>query len=231
MSSTWVVPRVWVSGERVSAAKMNEISTDLTVLYPHTTGGDIAYRDPAGDYLSRLAKGNAWELVYSDGSKPAYASLATIAQNTALVAGQSKGKIICAWNASSLVALGTGPWPSVLTATDPPSFQSIIYSRKGGSSTNWATGGTNGYAPTNSLFQSGATDVTVTSGSGSASISFGSSYPYTPIIMVGLFCSSSRRLIHRISAVSTTGFDITINDLDNLSATVTVFWMAIGAGQ
>lgn len=56
MPSTWPTPRVWTAGERVSASKMNELSTAFSVLYPHTAGGDIAYRDPAGDYLSKVAK-------------------------------------------------------------------------------------------------------------------------------------------------------------------------------
>lgn len=56
MTDTFVTPRVWVAGERVSAAKMLEISSALNALYPYAAGGDIAYRDPAGNYLSRLAK-------------------------------------------------------------------------------------------------------------------------------------------------------------------------------
>jgi hypothetical protein len=35
---------------------MNEISTALGVLFPYAAAGDIAYRDPAGAYLSALAK-------------------------------------------------------------------------------------------------------------------------------------------------------------------------------
>jgi hypothetical protein len=56
MPSTWPTPRVWTAGERVSASKMNEISTALSVLFPYTAGGDMSYRDPAGSYLTRLAK-------------------------------------------------------------------------------------------------------------------------------------------------------------------------------
>lgn len=54
MPDTWVTPRIWAAGERVSASKMNEISNDLRVLFPYTTSGDIAYRDAAGAYLTRL---------------------------------------------------------------------------------------------------------------------------------------------------------------------------------
>lgn len=55
MPSTWPTPRVWTAGERVSASKMNELSTAFGVLFPFTTGGDLAYRDAAGAYLTRLA--------------------------------------------------------------------------------------------------------------------------------------------------------------------------------
>ncbi len=53
--ATWVTPRVWVAGERVSASKMNEISTDLGILFPHTTAGDLAFRSAASTDLTRLA--------------------------------------------------------------------------------------------------------------------------------------------------------------------------------
>lgn len=40
---TWVSPRLWVAGEKLTAAKMNEISDDLNVLFPYTGGNKIAY--------------------------------------------------------------------------------------------------------------------------------------------------------------------------------------------
>lgn len=53
---TWVAPRVWVAGERVTATKMNEISSSLSAVYPYTTAGDLAIRSGSGDYLDRVAK-------------------------------------------------------------------------------------------------------------------------------------------------------------------------------
>lgn len=52
---TWVTPRVWVAGERLTASKMNEISSSLSAVYPHTTAGDLAYRDASLAQLARLA--------------------------------------------------------------------------------------------------------------------------------------------------------------------------------
>ena len=60
----WAVPRIWVAGERVSASKMNEISNALTVLYPYTAGGDIAYASDA-DTLAALAKPSGLALLQS----------------------------------------------------------------------------------------------------------------------------------------------------------------------
>lgn len=74
MPSTWPTPRVWTAGERVSASKMNEISTALGILFPHTTGGDLAYRDPAGAYLTRVAIGTAGQILLSTGSAPSWVS-------------------------------------------------------------------------------------------------------------------------------------------------------------
>lgn len=63
MPDTWTAPRIWTTGERVGQSKMNEISTDLRVLYPYTTAGDFAFRSNSGDYLDRLAKGTAYQFM------------------------------------------------------------------------------------------------------------------------------------------------------------------------
>jgi hypothetical protein len=79
MPSTWVAPRVWVAGERVGASKMNEISTALGILYPYTAGGDMVYRDPAGDYLTRLAKPTVDSfLKNTSAGVPSYVALSSI---------------------------------------------------------------------------------------------------------------------------------------------------------
>lgn len=72
MPDTWITPRVWTAGERVGQSKMNEISNNFRSLFPYTTAGDIAYRDAAGAYLSRLAVGAAGGLLKADGSVPSW---------------------------------------------------------------------------------------------------------------------------------------------------------------
>jgi len=43
MPDTWITPRIWVAGERVSASKMNEISNNLRVLFPITAVNQMMY--------------------------------------------------------------------------------------------------------------------------------------------------------------------------------------------
>lgn len=76
MPDTWVTPRVWVTSERVGQSKMNEISTDLRVLFPYTAAGDIAYRDNAGAYLTRLPL-VVGGILFGDAAAPAYTPAGT----------------------------------------------------------------------------------------------------------------------------------------------------------
>lgn len=69
---TWVTPRVWVAGERVTATKMNEISTNFSALYPYTTAGDLAYRSAVGDYLDRVGIGSSYQQLVVVGGVPAW---------------------------------------------------------------------------------------------------------------------------------------------------------------
>lgn len=75
MTDTWISPRIWVTSERVGQSKMNEISNNLRVLWPHTTSGDMAYRNAAGAYLTRLALGSQHTFLKSNGTTPEYGSL------------------------------------------------------------------------------------------------------------------------------------------------------------
>lgn len=70
--NTWVIPRVWTAGERVSATKMNELSTNFSVLYPFTTAGDLAYRSSVEDTLARLAIGSTGQYLGVTGGVPAW---------------------------------------------------------------------------------------------------------------------------------------------------------------
>ena len=57
MPDTWSDPRVWVALEKLTATKMNELSTLLRVLFPFdATGYQIAHTNADGDALVALNK-------------------------------------------------------------------------------------------------------------------------------------------------------------------------------
>lgn len=126
MPSTWPTPRVWTAGERVSASKMNEISTALGVLFPHTTAGDLAYRDSAGAYLTRVAIGTAGQILLSTGSAPIWVSGERyiplyLNSDVALITGDYQGWFpvpsgLNGWNVTSVLSMRSG-------GTGVPSFQ------------------------------------------------------------------------------------------------------------
>lgn len=66
--------RTWVTGETVTAAKMNTLRDDLlrTSAATVTTAGDITYANAANSMGSRLAIGTAGFLMGSDGSAPVW---------------------------------------------------------------------------------------------------------------------------------------------------------------
>ncbi len=112
MPDTWITPRIWVAGEKYTASKANDISNNFRSLFPYTAGGDLAYRDPAGAYLSRLAIAANGYYVESDGTKPAYIQMVRyypILLNTtvSLVAGDDavRFRIPAALNGQNIVSV------------------------------------------------------------------------------------------------------------------------------
>ncbi len=75
MPDTWITPRIWVAGEKYTASKANDISNNFRSLFPYTAGGDLAYRDPAGAYLSRLAPPVGLSLLQHSGSVPSWLAI------------------------------------------------------------------------------------------------------------------------------------------------------------
>lgn len=184
MTTTWVVPRIWVAGERVSATKMNEISTDFGVLYPFTAAGSMAYRATGGDYLTELLKGAAYQVL---GMK-------------------SDGTI--------------------------PQWMAMLLWHQGGASaaTNWMNAGTTKTIPTKSIRVRGIKTVSVSGGTGTVSVSYGSPTPfaYRPLLSQPMINASIGIYTARTTNDSVNGFDIVVNKLDGGSASVDVGWEAEG---
>ncbi len=49
MPDTWITPRVWVAGERITASKKNDESTNFRVLWPYTAAGQLAMSSASDD--------------------------------------------------------------------------------------------------------------------------------------------------------------------------------------
>jgi hypothetical protein len=97
MPDTWVTPRIYVAGEKMTASKKNDESNNFRVLWPYTTAGDMAYRNPAGAYLTRFALGAAGEELLSNGTNPLWVDgtryiPTQLNADVALTTGDGKGK-------------------------------------------------------------------------------------------------------------------------------------------
>ncbi len=113
MTDTWITPRVWVAGEKVTASKKNDESNNFRVLFPYTTAGDMAYRAAGGAYLTRLAPGAVGDQLFF-GSAPAWGSgeryiPVSLNADVALTTGDGKGWFgiptgLNGWNISSVLA-------------------------------------------------------------------------------------------------------------------------------
>lgn len=148
MTDTWVTPRVWVTSERVGQSKMNEISNDLRVLFPYTTGGDISYRDPAGAYLSRLAKPASLGLLKNDNAGvPSY---------------------VTGGNAYQTLRKNS--------ANNGFEWGDFIVKRQGGGDIIWTAQGSTSYNVSGVVVQMGAKRISVTSGIGSAAVTYPTSF-------------------------------------------------------
>lgn len=212
---TWVTPRVWVAGERLTASKMNEISSSLSAVYPHTTAGDIAYRDASSAILTRLAKVTGG-ILYGGASVPAY--LANVAGGV-LHGGASL---------PAFSAAGTLGQFLKSNGTSAPAFEALVYRRQGGSSTNWEAVGTTTYTPTIAVLQAGARSVSYTSGVGSQAITYPVAFAQRPIVLA-LANFSTPDITVTYSDNSTTGCTLRVRNVGGGSGSVDVVWLAIGA--
>lgn len=216
MPDTWVTPRIWTTGERVGQSKMNEISNDLRVLFPYAAGGDIAYRDPAGAYLTALTIGAAGKVFYSTGTIPAW-STAPAAGSTQTSDGTKP----------TFVALGSAYQFYQATGASVPSYGALIKNRQGGSSTNWSTAGTTNYTETATQVQAGAISLSISGGVGSQSVTFPVAFTETPKVQITIFLSGlSKRVLAYVSAISTTACTFSAYDIDAETYSIVVMWEA-----
>ena len=94
-----------------------------------------------------------------------------------------------------------------------------LYRRQGGSATDWSIGGTTAYAPTMVRMQTG---VTITSGAGTATVTFPVAFSQPPLVFVQAFGVWSA-----VTSVNALGFSVYTTNAGG-AANVGFYWLAIG---
>ena len=220
-----------VTGATYAASDYNTyVKTNLTEIWKGTTAGDMDYYTSA-TAKSRLAIGTAYQVLRSTGSAPAWVDISTVLQYSAIVASQASGDLFYGSSATAISRLAVGGANSFLKSNGTvPSYGAVCYKRQGGSSTTWSTSGSSNYTPTTEKIQSGVVTVTITSGSGQASVTFPELYYYAPHIVMTprLLGASARISAPTIYSVSTTGFTVEVFYIDGGSASVDIHWTARG---
>lgn len=208
-----VVPSA-VTGQTLSAAQWNtQVRDNINGIWVLTTAGDMIYATGASA-AARLALVTGGVL-YGGASAPAW--LSPVA-NGLLKGGASAPSWLTVGAAHTfLKAEGAGPL-----------YGSPIYKRKGGSSTAWGTAGTTTYTPTKMLAQIYVVSVTLSSGVGTAVVTFAENFTGTPVVIPAIYNTLTKRCGAYIKANSNTGFTVVAYDVDSESYSVDVMCIVFG---
>ncbi len=101
----------------------------------------------------------------------------------------------------------------------------ILTARQGGSATSWATGGTTNYTPSQAKVFLGTANVTLSSGSGSVTITFPSSFSGLPVPIIYVNVTASGYVA--VTSLGLSSMSLSVN-AGTISGTFQVFWIAIG---
>lgn len=208
-----VVPSA-VTGQTLSAAQWNtQVRDNINGIWVLTTAGDMIYATGASA-ASRLALVPGGVL-YGGASAPAWLALV---ENGILKGGASAPSWLAVGAAHTfLKSEGAGPL-----------YGSLIFKRKGGHTTAWGTAGTTTYTPTKLLAQVFVVTVTLTSGAGSAAVTFGENYTGAPAIITTVFKNATKRCGAYIKEKSETGFTVVAYDVDGESYSIDVMCFVFG---
>jgi len=111
--------------------------------------------------------------------------------------------------------------------SSPAEFSSLILRRKGGSASDWNTGGTTTYTPTAPKFQAGSVSVTFTN-NGTASVTYPIAFTNKPIPILSVEEDIGVVIVNSEGHLNS-GFGLRLWDINTSgSITVTVYWLAIG---
>lgn len=224
------VPLVATSDSWTASQHNTYLRDNMAAIWVGTTAGDTDYYTSA-TAKSRLAIGTANQIMRSTGSAPAWADLSTITAAKALVASQATSDMFYATSSTVTARLALGSAHTFLKSNgSAPNYGTISWRRQGGSATAWGTAGTTSYTPTYELIQKGSKAITVTTGNGSATVTFPVSYSYVPHVTFGISTAdgSQRMSSPLITAISTTAFTVEIWQIDSGSVNIVLYWTASG---
>jgi len=86
--------------------------------------------------------------------------------------------------ASAPAYSGAGAAGQILQFDTLPFWGALVKSRQGGNASNWSTQGTTNYAPTGTRIEGGVRSVSISTGSGSRTITYSSAFTERPIILL-----------------------------------------------
>lgn len=224
------VPLVASSDSWTASQHNTYIRDNLSAIFVGTTNGDMDYYT-SSSAKSRLAIGTAYSVLYSTGSVPAYGGLSTIAANSALLGSQAAGDLPYASSSTAVSRLALGAAHKFVKSEggSAPLYGGLVYKRQGGSSTDWSTYGLTTYSPTSTLIQAGSISISITSNSGASSVTYPTAYTQRPLVFVSIYDSTIGSYSIGTYAESTTGMTIFAYNPLEATASVSAYWLAIGA--
>lgn len=135
------------------------------------------------------------------------------------------------------LATGTITTGGAITLTDARTFiripTALLYRRQGGSATDWTTAGTTNFTPGETIVQAGVVNVSYSSGTGTATVTFPTAFSQKPLIQLTVYnaaSSTKRKILATVESVSTTQLVIRtyLTDEGTGSSSVDVGWEAMG---
>ena len=135
------------------------------------------------------------------------------------------------------LATGTITTGGAISLTDAREFvhmpTALIYRRQGGSATDWSVAGSTNYAPGETIKQLGNVNVSYSSGTGTAVVTFPVAFaqiPHPQLTVYNAGSSTRRKILATVEAISATQLTIRVyvTDESTGSSDVNVFWEAVG---
>ena len=221
--SITVVPSV-VTVQTFSASNYNtQVRDNINGLWVATTAGDIIYATGASA-AARLGKPSVDAVLKNTSAgTPSWKAISEF------MPGTTAGDVDYYTSSGVKARLAIGALGTFFRSTgSAPEWGSLVYRRQGSSATDWRAYGTTNYTPAKSIVQAGNVAVSMSSGNGSASITFPVAFTNKPLIFIS--CESNpQKYSYGYRDLVTTGFGVAALQLDGAETlTIQFSWLAIG---